>query len=145
MIFFSLKGHKYISKKCFFSCCAFKTSQKISKICVTSLRHLKKIFCKYLQLVKSTHKSGFVWFLKSYWNIWRNRCGTVRKTREKKLFLGAVVNYQSSLSWVSVGWYLRDIYLRSMVYKSFDSFKSQWSSKPNSSVSFTTISDFSDW
>ena len=93
-----------MSKRMYF-CDVFKTSRAYLKRDVysaTSLRRLRFISCKYL------------WFFQIYplkiilcdYPIIYSR--TVRNTHEIKGFLGVVHRYQSSLSWVSVGWYLRE-------------------------------------
>ena len=127
------------SQRCLFSD-IFKTSQKLLKEHVFSMRSLRcldHIFKKisipwHLWDVSKTslasindfseiaYQNDFVWYPLSYWNIWTNRCGTLRNTPEMERFweLGIDINL------VCHEYQLADIYMRVLT--------SQRSSKPNS-------------
>ena len=82
---------KYISKKMSFVC-VFKTSPRYLKkdvYSVTCPRRLKISHSSICGFSKIPCENGFAWFPLRYWNIWWNRCGTVRNSQEFETFSGS--------------------------------------------------------
>ena len=118
----SLRHLKNILKRCLL-CDVFKMSRA----------HLKKdIYSNiraYLWGVSKTSRQVFVIFQrypkKMVWCDFRRvitmsdkiQKSIFRNTQEMKRFLGAVQRYQSSLSWISVGWYISKSFGKSTIVK----------------------------